>query len=126
MSTVRSFFAAAVADDRVFAIGGHTQKVEAYTPSSNDWAAVADTSIEHTCFAAATASDGRIFAFGGDADPTVEAYTPSSNTWVKVASMPTHRSYHAAARGPDGRIFVIGGYDHDKNDDVATVEAYTP
>jgi hypothetical protein len=78
--------------------------------------------------AAATGSDGRIYAIGGysygQALATVEAYDVHSNTWSVVAPLPTAREFLAAATGPDGRIYAIGGSTHDQT--FARVEAFTP
>jgi hypothetical protein len=140
MPTARNDLAAATGHDgRIYAIGGNTTNgtvlntVEAYTPGSNSWAAVAPMPTARNDLAAATGPDGRIYAIGGwdgentaDVDSyltTVEAYTPGTNSWATVAPMPTARYFLAAATRPDGRIYAIGGY---KNAELTTVEAYTP
>ncbi|MBV9848563.1 MAG: hypothetical protein JO250_02630 [Armatimonadetes bacterium] len=65
--------------------------------------------------AAATALDGRIFAFGGGEElpygiyNDTYAYDPTTNTWSAEAPMPTGRVNFGAVTGPDGRIYMIGG-----------------
>jgi N-acetylneuraminic acid mutarotase len=83
---------------------------------------------------AATGSDGRIYAIGGDDLlkglyndylDTVAAYGPATNSWTAVAPMPTPREQLAAVAGRDGRIYAIGGQspNHSQED---IVEAYNP
>ena len=78
--------------------------------------------------AAATGSDGTIYALGGNNRDsthldTVEAYDPSTNTWSPIAPMPTaRRDLAAAASG--SRIFAIGG--HGVESALRTVEVCTP
>lgn len=137
MATPRILHAAAVLPDgRIYAISGQTALgggsivagVEVYTPSTNTWASAANIPTPRSGLAAATASDGRIYAIGGDVNGTktavVEAYSPVTNTWVAVASMPVARSGHGAAVGADGRIYVTG--DLTPAGGLATVYAYTP
>ncbi len=95
--------------------------------AAGSWTTVASMPTARQNLAAATGSDGRIYAIGGNNNTgslsTVEAYTPSSNTWATVASMSTPRSGLAAAAGADGRTYAIGGFN---NGSLSTVEAYTP
>lgn len=143
MPTARAGLAAATGSDgRIYAIGGSNNfstanlkgagltTVEAYTPASGRWATVASMPTARSGLAAATGSDGRIYAIGGYSSKgvgvsSVDAYTPSTNRWATVAPLPTARGGLAAATGSDGRIYAIGGYDNN-GVGVSSVDAYTP
>jgi N-acetylneuraminic acid mutarotase len=137
MPTAREGLAAATGfNGRIYAIGGTvngspsgtTNTVEAYTPSTNSWSAVASLPTARLGLAAATGFDGRIYAIGGtngsNVFNTVEAYNPVTNSWSAVATLPTARFGLTAATGFDGRIYAIGGIDN--NNVFNTVEAYSP
>jgi N-acetylneuraminic acid mutarotase len=70
--------------------------------------------------AAVTASNGKIYAIGGDRLKndaviglrTVEEYDPSANTWTRKASMPVATWHTAAATASNGKIYVIGGVNY--------------
>ncbi|GAC1576777.1 MAG: hypothetical protein NVS3B18_10590 [Candidatus Dormibacteria bacterium] len=137
MSTGRTGLAATAGrDGRIYAIGGtpsstigpdNTNIVEAYTPGTNGWVTVAPMPTARYGLAAATGSDGRIYAMGGATLANsgsvtfnaVEAYTPGTKRWATVASMPAEGSGIAAATGSDGRIYAIGA-----GQGGNTVEAY--
>jgi N-acetylneuraminic acid mutarotase len=79
--------------------------------------------------AAASGSDGRIYAIGGFHDffsvilATVEAYDLVTDTWVDVSPMATRRMGLAAAVGPDGTIYALGGNNHSRTF-LESVEKY--
>lgn len=137
MPTARADLAAAAGSDgRIYAIGGFNANftpydlntVEAYSPATNTWTAVASMPTARSALAAAVSAD-RIYAIGGFLTGgtfynTVEAYVPSTNTWSTVASMSTARESFAAATGSDGRIYAIGGSSYGTN--LNSVEVYTP
>src|SRR5437870_5339440 len=98
------------------------------------WSTIAPMPTPRGDLAAATGSDGRMYAIGGSdiaangstlVYATAEAYAPSTNTWSTAAPMPTARYGLAAVEGTDGRIYAIGGMGADFTP-TATVEAYTP
>jgi N-acetylneuraminic acid mutarotase len=138
LSPVDENLAAATGPDgKIYAIGGSNvnyflSTVEAYTPGTNSWTAVAPMPTARYALAAATGRDGRIYAIGGSNGSgflaTVEAYTPGTNSWAAVAPMPTARNFLAAATGRDGKINAIGGrgYNGRTFEYLSTVEAYTP
>jgi len=143
MSTPRDSLAAATGPDgRIYAIGGNgyntnlpaLNTVEAYSPASDTWTAVAPLPGARTELAAATGHDGRIYAIGGWTGSagsgaiynTVEAYNPISNTWTTLAPLPIARIYLSAAVGSDGRIYAIGGYNFADPHASSVVEAYDP
>lgn len=133
----RAYLAGAAGPDgRIYAIGGRCgycsedarRAVDAYDPGTNTWTVRASLPTRRDSLAAATGSDGRIYAIGGCYSTplsTVEAYTPSTNSWTAVAPMPTARCELAAVAAPDGRIYALGGFTTGGGD-LATVEAYTP
>lgn len=139
MSTAREWPAAVEGPDgRIYAMGGYDvvlnaptpllDSVEAYSPGSNSWTAVASLPTARSNFAAAVGLDGRIYAFGGSepsgTTATTVAYSPTSDTWSTVASMPTPRYDLAGVVGPDGSIYAIGGMNGSTWLDV--VEVYSP
>jgi len=81
-------------------------------------------------FAAATGSDGRIYALGGynnfgNTLSSVERYDPATNLWTALAPMNTGRSNFGAATGPDGSIYAFGGFAGDGTA-LSSVERYDP
>ena len=77
---------AVAANGRIYAIGGGyavpaVATTEAYTPTTNTWAAVKSMASSREELAAVAGADGRIYAIGGQttarvAVATLEAYTP--------------------------------------------------
>jgi hypothetical protein len=112
----------------VVAAGVVTARSGLAQTSSGSWSSVASMLTTRAHLAAATGSDGRIYAIGGAGRrprySTVEAYDPKTNAWSTVAPMPTARAELAAAMGPDGRIYAIGG--GSSRAILKTVEAYAP
>jgi len=95
---------------------GLTWNTRASMPTNRDWLGVA------------AASNGRIYAIGGDMGgsyfPTVEEYDPATNTWSTRADMPTAaRAGLGVAAVSNGKIYAIGGYNGSY---LATVEEYDP
>jgi N-acetylneuraminic acid mutarotase len=135
MPTGREGLGAALgADGRIYAIGGDDNMpgdpayatVEAYTPATNTWAAVASMPTARTFLAAAAAGDGRIYAMGGTtglgAMATVEAFDPIAGTWATVPVLPQPAvNFAAAATG--GVLFAIGGSGLNPS---STVQSFTP
>lgn len=137
MPTVRTIFATAVANGKIYTMGGlardpergyrNSNAVEAYDPATDTWAAVAKMRVPRHALAAVTWKD-TIFTIGGDADAPaggpnirtniVEAYDLASNTWRRRASSPLALHYHPAALA-QGRIYAFDG-------DVAAVISYDP
>jgi N-acetylneuraminic acid mutarotase len=112
---------------KIYAIGGDesagadankiSDRVEAYDPSANSWTIEAPIPTLRDGFAAATGSDGKIYAMGGFVSDsfaghvvdTVEAYNPATNAWSTEARMPIGLSDFAAVTGRNGKIYAIGG-----------------
>jgi N-acetylneuraminic acid mutarotase len=109
---------AASADGRVFATGGVDESgtamtlVEAYSPGSGTWSAVAPVPEARYAHASVRGSNGLIYVIGGMVDnnpaASVRAYDPSSNAWSPAADMTTSRVGLAAAV-VGGKIYVTGG-----------------
>ncbi|GEM_PF-3983139 len=99
--------------------------------SGGSWATAAPMPTARAGLAAATGSDGRIYAIGGyGADgasaAAVEAYDSTAKTWDTVAPMPTARDALTAVAGADGRIYAIGGESSPKARSVQTAPPATP
>jgi N-acetylneuraminic acid mutarotase len=127
--------AAAGTDGRIYALGGDDANlgdppyasVEAYTPSSNTWAAVAPMPTARTRLAAATGADGSIYALGGniggDATTAAEIYNPTANTWTAGPALLQKAQYLAAAV-LSGHVYAMGG--SDPLTFLTAVESYDP
>src|SRR5437868_15520187 len=91
----------------------------------SSWSTAAPMLTARLDLAAATGSNGQIYAIGGtdglNPFKTVEAYNTSANTWSTVASLSIGRSGLAAATGSDGKIYAIGGLNHTDNTNINTV-----
>ena len=134
LPTPRSHSVAAVAEDangteRIYVIGGQTNTVvgtvEAYDPVQNDWTPMASmVGRERTKSAGATASNGKIYIFGGQIgnqpSALVDEYDPVADMWTpKGASVFfTPRWGASAVAAPNGMIYVFGGEDPFARDDV--------
>jgi len=59
--------------------------------------------------AAATGSNGRVYAIGGVGGTSVDVYEydPTANTWTVRTPISVLQGGARAAIGPDGRIFVL-------------------
>ena len=78
--------------------------------------------------AAAAASGGKLYVFGGEAPgvfPHNEEFDPSTNTWRRVADMPTPR-HGMGAVTVGNAIYVIGGGTQAGFGASAVNERYTP
>lgn len=102
--------------------------------AQDSWTNVAPLSESRWLLSAATASDNRIYAIGGNlggpdfygTTETVFAYDSSSDAWQQVASLSAPRQNLAAAADLYGRIYAIGGYLHGYPFFRPTVECYDP
>lgn len=142
MPTARYGLAAAVADEKLYVIGGSNGgyggvgvnvslgTVEMYDPGGAAWVTKQDMPTVRNGLAAVELN-GLIYAIGGYSTgwgfntgkvATVEVYNTASNTWTVRASMPTARSGLAAAV-VNGKIYTFGGASLGTNDKV---EEYDP
>jgi non-specific serine/threonine protein kinase len=121
LPSARGETAAAVADGRLYVIGGltglggqATAEVSVYDPGPDAWeAATAIPSTRH--HAAAAALDGIVYVSGGG--PTADDWTPQSTlwaldpasaAWVELAPMPDARLGHRMV-AVDDHLYVVGG-----------------
>ena len=118
MPTARYALAAAVVNDKIYAIGGRSDNGaflstnEEYDPSTNTWTTKAPMPTAKAVLAAAVVNN-KIYAIGGFSDNgavlyTNEEYYPSTNTWTTKAPMPTAR-YALDAAVVNDKIYAIGG-----------------
>jgi N-acetylneuraminic acid mutarotase len=122
MPTARFSFGVAVANGKIYAIGGAvatmsgelTAANEEYDPATNMWTEKAPMPTQrYGCAVAAYENKIYVFGGGGVNDSYInrtEVYDPATNTWVTKASMPTARIL-LQANVVDGKIYLIGGYD---------------
>jgi N-acetylneuraminic acid mutarotase len=131
MPTVRFSFGVAVANGKIYAIGGAvatqsgelTAANEEYNPTTNTWTKKGPMPTpRYGC--AVAAYENKIYVFGGGINDSytnkTEVYDPATNTWETKASMLTARSL-LQANVVDGKIYLIGGYD-----DQTLNEVYDP
>lgn len=118
MPTPRGGIGLAVANGKIFAIGGligDNQPVgttEEYNPATNQWTNKIPMPTARTGFATAV-YQGRIYVIGGSVGNNGyvgnnEVYDPVTNTWQTKASMPTPRADLSANIVGD-KIYLIGG-----------------
>ena len=106
----------AVANGRLFIIGGQTDTGEAYVdavfeynPATTNWTARAPMPTARS--AGATAVIGDLIYVAGGRPPRGQdfaVYNVTSNRWTTLPDMPTGRN-HLAAAPIDGRVYVAGG-----------------
>ena len=129
MPTARHHVASAVIDGKIYAIGGRTlgngeeppgdvdvaesnfDVNEMYDPQTDTWTTKQPMQEKRSGFGA-TAHNGQIYVFGGQAVDgvfeSVERYDPSSDKWTFLTSLPSPRMGLEAV--PVGnKIYTIGG-----------------
>jgi N-acetylneuraminic acid mutarotase len=112
----RGEVAAAVAEGRIYIIGGFTSgganstSVQAFNPPTNSWAQEADLPlpVDHTM---AAGHRGRVYVAGGygpgrSSLTTLFAFT--GDGWTRLAPMPEQRAAGGAAI-VNGKLYVVGG-----------------
>jgi len=132
MPTARCNFAVAVADERIFAIGGNLAStgkvlgdVEEYDPLANRWTRRASMPTPRWHLAVA-AIGGQIYAIGGRGGKLAfERYDVRSDTWTRLPdlSRPKENPFCAVV---NGRLFVLGGTGPDGKEDYGVFEEYEP
>ena len=127
MRAVKYNHAAAVLDDKIYALGGynddHLRSCERYDPAADAWEPVPDMATARSGLDIAVL-DGKLWAAGGfnsgGALASVEVFDPASNTWdATKAAMTTARRGHALAV-LDGELHAVGGTNK------TSVEKYDP
>lgn len=133
MLTARKGLTSAVANGKIYAIGGDgncagsCSTVEEYDPATDTWATKALMPTPRN-YITSSVVNGKIYVIGGYMMNTVEEYDPIANTWATKASMPTAREGLTSAV-VNGKIYAIGGGQRDINNNIielATVEEYDP
>lgn len=136
MPTARMGLVAAVANGKLYAIGGaadgfgaSTGAVEEFDPVTQQWTSRTAMPTARY-FAGGAQVGGRILVAGGrtmgvDTMNVVEIYDPTANTWTTAMPLSTARSELAAAES-GGLVYAIGGYGGMVTQWIGTVEAYNP
>jgi N-acetylneuraminic acid mutarotase len=136
MPTARMGLVAAVANGRLYAIGGSldgfgagTGTVEEFDPLTLQWTTRSSMPTPR-CFAGGALVGNRIVVAGGrtlgvHAMNVVEIYDVPANTWSPAMPLPTARSDFSAVES-GGLVYAIGGYGGLLAQWVGTVEAYNP
>jgi hypothetical protein len=142
MSIGREAYGGACVEGLVYVVGGYRAEekeeeeaepvasVECYDPSTGDWRAMPDMSVERADCAAACI-DGLLYVVGGydnryedDAGlPCAECYDPSTGAWRALPDMSVSR-YRCAAASIGGLLYVVGG--EDDHEALASAECYDP
>ena len=120
--------AASSPDGRVYSLGGFCNCIQHYVPALNRGSAARRCSRPDDGLGR-RASDGRIYAVGGEygtsASAVVEAYDPGTNDWEAAPALNIARRYPAVVADRQGTLYAIGGQDEDENA-LASVERYRP
>ncbi|MBT9475361.1 hypothetical protein [Polaromonas sp.] len=140
MPTARMGLVAAVANGKIYAIGGRTDgfstsavgTVEQLDPATGLWT-TKNPMPTARYFAAGAAlptplGDQIVVAGGESADQllsTVGQYNPLTNAWSSLNALPSARSQLALAESA-GRLYAVGGYAGLTSQWVGTVEEYDP
>lgn len=120
LPTPRDHFQAAVLDDRLYAIGGRAQAIDATTTAneafdltSGRWVAgLSGLPTPRGGFAAVVAGDEIVVMGGeggGSVHAVVEAYRPATDAWRQLAGMPAPRHGIQAASCSGGLYVAAGG-----------------
>jgi N-acetylneuraminic acid mutarotase len=112
----RGEVAAAVAEGRIYVIGGFTAQgensttVQAFNPGTNTWSQEADLPlpVDHTM---AAGYRGRVYVAGGygpGRSRLTTLFAFMGDGWTRLASMPEQRAAGGAAI-VNGKLYVVGG-----------------
>jgi N-acetylneuraminic acid mutarotase len=112
----RGEVAAAVAEGRIYVIGGFTAQgenstsVQAFNPGTNSWSQEADLPlpVDHTM---AAGDRGRVYVAGGygpGRSRLTTLFAFAGDGWTRLASMPEQRAAGGAAI-VNGKLYVVGG-----------------
>ena len=132
MPTPRMQLATAVANGKIYAIGGlnggSRSVVEEYDPQGDIWIRKADMPTPRGGIAASVV-DGKIYVFGGHRvafQPldTVQMYDPAKDKWTRKKRMPVPMD-RMTTSVVHGQIYLIGGWDF-PDDVYSTVFQYNP
>ena len=146
MPTLRARFTTAVADGKIYVIGGIvldkklgkqviTGLVEVYDPLTNRWEKRANMLIERE-YPATEVVGGKIYVVGGYIlqqgalanrfTRSIEEYNPKTNKWRKLPDMPMLKGWFASVV-VDNEIYTIGGVSLDAGiKRIDAVDVYNP
>jgi N-acetylneuraminic acid mutarotase len=134
MPTARAQLGVAVANGKIYAIGGSSNDpitrgpallnvTEEYNPVTNTWATKTPMPTARHSFGIAVYKN-KIYCIGGSTNgqelAVNEVYDPATDTWETKIPMPTARA-GSSANFVDGKIFLMGG-----NPGNTTNEVYDP
>jgi hypothetical protein len=112
-------------------VGANGRTVENHVVGpSQPWTLVGMMAITRAGLVAASASDDRIYAFGGASGTTfltsIEAYTlPPTDSWTNAGiSLLEPRADGAALVAPDGKIYIFGGRSSTMGPALASTEQH--
>lgn len=131
MDTARAGHASVeLADGRILVVGGGTDRVEVFSPVTEDWIEVSPTNNPHATAVAVALRDGRVLLTGQGPDPALdcELYDPIGDSWQVSTPLNHPRRSHGAITLSDGRVLVAGGVfgDYPHYEDVREVEVFDP
>ena len=149
MQVARSGLGVAVADGKIYAIGGTIESGfvpsargsivfdstangvginEVYDPETDTWTYKASMPTPRLAFGIAVYKN-KIYCIGGQANLSStginEVYDPATNTWETKTPMPTPRTW-VAANAVNGKIYLMGGYGWSGSDSSKLNEVYDP
>ena len=148
MPTLRRGFKTAVADGKIYVIGGAifdrqrdvrvaTDLVEAYDPLTERWKKQASMPTKRMWIDTAVVNN-KIYAIGGEVSPRhdvppadefftrIEEYNPRIDRWRKRPDMPMLR-FSFSTVAIDKKIYLIGGYTRDPEFKTLTsIDVYEP
>ncbi|MFT3770015.1 MAG: kelch repeat-containing protein [Minicystis sp.] len=97
-------------------IEAHGARIDLYVDADGEsvlvdpmWTQTGSLSIGRTRFAAALASNGKVFVSGGAATNACEAYDPASGMWGAAGSLTYRRQDHTETTLADGKVLIVGG-----------------
>lgn len=124
MPMSREGAAYAVLNGEIYAAGGHvaggnaTNSVDVYDIGSKTWSSLPiGMTMPRAQFALVAASDGKLYAIGGEtgangspSTSSMESYDPASQTWsLEAAAMSSPRRFHVAGALNGGSLIVVAG-----------------
>jgi Kelch motif len=108
-------FGVAALGNRIYVVGGYDTRrsVMVYDVASNTWSA-APNLPRGTDNVAALATNGRLYALGGEAATALQVLDPATRTWVAGPTIPTVR-FASAAAVLGAQLHVVGGWNYNNN-----------
>lgn len=143
MKTPRFSFQTEIVGEKIYAIGGINDQVNAlssveeYDPSTDRWLSKKDMNLARNWFQTVVVN-GEIIAIGGEKKAgdysrdnflsSVEEYNPKTNTWTEKAPLLTPRGWFQSAIVND-QLYVLGGTEGISNNKgnepgIARLETY--